>query len=232
MSHPIRVVVIDDQHLVRAGLRMIVDAEDDIEVVGEADNGESGLALIAAAAPDVALMDIRMPVLDGIRATQRLVSQPDAATHILVLTTFDTDEAVVDAMRAGASGFLLKDTEPEALVRAIRAVAAGDAVISPTAMRRLLVALGPLPAAPPRAPQQGAAAPRPGSAPDRLAELTDREVEVLALIGEGLTNAKIADRLVVAESTVKTHVSRILGKLGARDRVRAVIFAHEAGLAG
>lgn len=229
MSARIRVVVIDDQQLVRAGLRMIVDAEEDIDVVGEADNGESGLALIASTRPDVALMDIRMPVLDGVDATRRLAAQPDATTRVLVLTTFDTDEAVVAALRAGASGFLLKDTEPEALVRAIRAVAVGDAVVSPNAMRRLLRTSKPSPPeAAPRVPAESGKAPGIGV----LAPLTDREVEVLTLMGEGLTNAEIAARLVVAESTAKTHVSRILMKLGARDRVQAVIVAHQAGLVG
>lgn len=218
----ITVLVVDDQMLVRAGLRMILDAEPDIEVVGEAADGAAGVALIAQEQPAVALMDIRMPVLDGIAAT-REAAQRHPATKVLVLTTFDTDTAVLDAMRAGASGFLLKDTQPDDLVRAVRSVAAGDAVVAPGAMRRLVAALGP-----------GGPEPAPARAEEaaELAELTEREVEVLALVGAGLTNAEIAKRLVVAESTVKTHVSRILYKLDARDRVQAVIIAHQVGLVG
>ena len=218
----ITVLVVDDQMLVRAGLRMILDAEPDIEVVGEAADGAAGVALIEQEQPVVALMDIRMPVLDGIAAT-REASQRHPATKVLVLTTFDTDTAVLDAMRAGASGFLLKDTEPDDLVRAVRSVAAGDAVVAPSAMRRLVAALGPGGSEPAPARAEGAAG---------LAELTEREVEVLALVGAGLTNAEIAERLVVAGSTVKTHVSRILYKLEARDRVQAVIIAHQVGLVG
>ncbi|MDP4676842.1 MAG: response regulator transcription factor [Candidatus Nanopelagicales bacterium] len=237
MTETIRVVIVDDQALVRAGLRMLVGAEKHIEVVGEAGDGEAGVALVAAERPDVALMDIRMPVLDGVQATARIAALPSLATRVLVLTTFDTDEAVVQALQAGASGFLLKDTEPDDLIRAVQAVAAGDSVLSPTAMRRLLDALGPSASAtqlaggtptPPGAdPPQEHADSTP--APD-LTHLTDRELEVLTLIGEGLTNAEIADRLVVAESTAKTHVGRILMKLHARDRVQAVILAHRAGL--
>ena len=230
MSEPITVVLVDDQQLVRAGLRMIIDAEPDLAVVGEAGDGRAGLVLVSETAPDVTLMDIRMPVMDGIAATRELV-ESGTSTRVLVLTTFDTDEAVVEAMRAGASGFLLKDTDPDDLARAIRAVAAGDAVVAPSAMRRLLDVLGPgLGSAVGPAGQDAAPDPTAGPDSDLLEPLTDREVDVLALIGRGLTNAEIAVELVVAESTVKTHVSRILMKLGARDRVQAVIVAHRAGL--
>ncbi len=243
MTPPLRVVVIDDQSLVRAGLRMLLGAEEDIEIVGEAANGEEGVALVVDQQPDVALMDIRMPRLDGVQATARIAATAGLPTRVLVLTTFDTDEAVIQALRAGASGYLLKDTEPNDLIRAVKAVAAGDSVLAPSAMRRLLDALGN--------PAGNAAFESAASALDSAATetsipesathsvesqeidlryLTERELEVLALIGEGLTNAEIAARLVVAESTAKTHVSRILMKLPARDRVQAVIIAHRAGL--
>jgi DNA-binding NarL/FixJ family response regulator len=235
MTGHIRVVIIDDQMLVRAGLRMILEAEDDIEIVGEAGDGQACLDIVRAMNPDVVLMDIRMPVLDGVQATQRLTGMAGIGTRVLVLTTIDTDDAVLDAMRAGASGFLLKDTDPDDLVKAIRAVAAGDAVVSPSAMRRLLDRVGPAlrgvaeSAPPTAAPAAGVPAPSP---PAGMAELTQREIEVLTLIGEGLTNAEIAARLFVAESTAKTHIGRILLKLGARDRVQAAIIAHRWGLVG
>lgn len=236
MTDPIRLAIVDDQMLVRAGLRMILDAEEDLAVVGEAEDGHSGIALVVRVRPDVVLMDIRMPGLDGIAATRALLADPDCAARILVLTTFDTDEAITEAIAAGASGFLVKDTDPDDLVRAVRAVAAGDAVVSPSVLRRLLDSVGPKlgdSGQRPRAQVARETAPEAGPQPNRsslLSGLTERETEVLALIGAGLTNAEIADRLVVAESTVKTHVSRILAKLQARDRVRAVIIAHHAGL--
>jgi DNA-binding NarL/FixJ family response regulator len=245
----VRVVVIDDQQLIRAGLVMLLDAEDDLVVVGEADNGRTGLDLVRREKPDVALMDVRMPVLDGIAATERIVLDTELPTRVLVLTTFDTDQAVMDAMRAGASGFLLKDADPDDVVRAVRAVAAGDAVVAPSAMRRLLDALGPglrggSPAGAAQAPPAGAApSPRAGGPggqeatrpaapeiPESVKALTPREREVLALIGAGLTNAEIAKRLFLADTTAKTHVHRIMGKLGARDRVQAALIAHRAGL--
>ncbi len=238
MTGPITVAVVDDQMLVRAGLRMILDAEEDIGITVEAADGQQAVRAIRQHRPDVALMDIRMPVMDGIAATRQLLAESGLATRILVLTTFDTDEAVTEALAAGASGFLVKDTEPDDLVRAVRAVAAGDAVVSPPVLRRLLAVLGPrfssgsVSASDPA--DHSDASPGAGSQ-DRsrlLRDLTDREVEVLTLIGRGETNAEIAAELVVAESTVKTHVSRILLKLGARDRVRAVIIAHRAGLVG
>lgn len=248
MTRTIRVAIVDDQALVRAGLRMLIGAEDDMEVVGEAGDGREGVELVDASRPDVVLMDIRMPVLDGVAATSRIGELPGITTHVLILTTFDTDDAVLEAMRAGASGFLLKDSEPDDLVRAIRAVAGGDAVVAPSAMRRLLDALGPglsraeaahdtnrpvresASAAPAGGSPAGAAASRGQADKPDLRGLTERELEVLTLIGLGLTNAEIAQRLSVAESTAKTHVGRILMKLHARDRVQAVIIAYGAGL--
>lgn len=241
MGDPIRIVLVDDQHLVRAGLAMLLDAEDDIEVVGEAADGAAGLALIREQHPDVALMDVRMPVMEGIAATARIVLDRELATRVLVLTTFDTDDAVLEAMRAGASGFLLKDAQPAEIVSAIRAVNSGDAVVAPSAMRKLLDSLGPAlrgaadpdptPAREP-SPASVRGAALPPSTAAALGTLTGRELEVLALIGKGLNNAEIGSHLVVAETTAKTHVSRIMGKLGARDRVQAVIIAHQAGLVG
>lgn len=243
MGDPIRVVIVDDQKLVRAGIAMILAAEDDIAVVGQAGDGADALALIRQSEPDVALMDVRMPVMDGIAATTRVVLDRELTTKVLILTTFDTDEAVLAAMRAGASGFLLKDAEPDDIVRAIRAVAGGDAVVAPSAMRKLLVGLGPQlrgeQASSALQPEDVAPAPAPARATTlspataaALRSLTQRETEVLALVGEGLNNAEIGQRLVVAEATAKTHVSRIMGKLGARDRVQAVIIAYQAGLVG
>lgn len=243
MTPPLRVVIVDDQSLVRAGLSMLLGSEETIEIVGEAANGEEGVTLVVDQRPDVALMDIRMPILDGVQATARIAAMTGLPTRVLVLTTFDTDEAVMQALRAGASGYLLKDTEPNDLIRAVHAVAAGDSVLAPSAMRRLLDALGDPPAdaafgsASSRSDFDATEASRPKrgehsvdpQATD-LSYLTDRELEVLTLIGEGLTNAEIAARLVVAESTAKTHVGRILMKLHARDRVQAVIIAHRAGL--
>jgi DNA-binding NarL/FixJ family response regulator len=251
VTAPIRLVVIDDQKLIRSGLVMLLDAEDDIEVVGEAEDGRAGLDLVRALTPDVALMDIRMPVMDGIAATHRIVLDTSLPTRVLVLTTFDTDEAVLDAMKAGASGFLLKDADPDDIVRAVRNVAAGDAVLAPSAMRRLLDAVGPslragLLDAPDPAAAAAAAAPvsaqgpapaTPPAAPAippklvaAVGSLTEREREVLGLVGEGLTNAEIAQRLFLADTTVKTHVHRIMGKLQARDRVQTALIAHRAGL--
>jgi DNA-binding NarL/FixJ family response regulator len=248
MGEAVRVVVIDDQQLIRAGLVMLLSAEDDIEVVGQAGDGRAGLDLVRAERPDVALMDVRMPVMDGIAATERIVLDTSLPTRVLVLTTFDTDQAVTDAMRAGASGFLLKDALPDEIVRAVRAVAGGDAVIAPSALRRLLAALGPglgmdagaaSESAPPAERPRGVA---PGSTPSArptpagprvpaaVHSLTPREREVLGLIGEGLTNAEIAQRLFLAETTAKTHVHRIMGKLQARDRVQAALIAHRAGV--
>ena len=210
----IRVLLADDQALVRSGFRMILEERDDIEVVGEAENGREAVDAALRTSPDVVLMDVRMPEVDGIEATARILSE-HLATRVLILTTFDLDEYVARALRAGASGFLLKDVRPPQLVDAIRVVAAGDALLAPTVTRRLLDRFARSLDAPP---------------PPALDQLTDREREILKLVAEGLSNAEIADRLVVGESTVKTHVSAVLRKLGLRDRVQAVIAAYDAGL--
>lgn len=220
---PISVLLCDDQELVRAGFHLILDLEDDIQVVGEAADGRECLRITAELAPDVVLMDVRMPRLDGIEATRKLVAA-GSPSRVLMLTTFDLDELVYAAMAAGASGFLLKDARPAELVSAIRSVASGDAVVAPRVTRRMLELFsGHLPAT--------GQAPADGIDP-RLAELTPRELEVLGSIAEGLSNAEIAERLFLSEATVKTHVGRILAKLGVRDRVQAVVLAYETGLAG
>jgi DNA-binding NarL/FixJ family response regulator len=207
----------DDQALVRSGFRMILETREDLEVVGEAEDGVQALELAWRQLPDVVLMDVRMPRLDGVEATRRLVAAGSEA-RVLILTTFDLDEYVFEALRAGASGFLLKDVQPAQLVDAVRVVAHGEALLAPTVTRRLLDRFArSLPGAPePPAPE--------------LAELTDREREVLALLAEGLSNAELAERLFLSETTVKTHVSSILRKLGLRDRVQAVVLAYQAGL--
>ncbi len=215
----IRVVLVDDQDLVRAGFRMILADVPDIEVVGEAADGASGVSVAVRERADVVVMDIRMPVMDGIEATRRLVREagaPDA--RVLVLTTFDADEHVVEALRAGASGFLLKDVTPDGFVAAIRTVAAGEALLAPSVTRRLLDRFADR--LPPASQERSAA----------LRDLTERELEVLTLIARGLSNREIADRLVLAEPTVKTHVSHVLDKLELRDRAQAVVLAYEAGL--
>lgn len=216
---PIRVFLVDDQQMVRAGFRMLVDSQDDMSVVGEAGDGGEALELLAVTAADVVLMDVRMPRLDGVETTRRLLARDDAP-RVIVLTTFDLDEYAFAAIRAGASAFLLKDAAPPDLLGAIRAVRAGDAVVAPSTTRRLLDHFAALPD--PAAPSAGA--------DDRLAALTDREVEVLTLIARGLSNTEIAADLVVAETTVKTHVGRILAKTGARDRVQLVVLGYETGL--
>ena len=212
------ILIVDDQALVRAGFRMILDAEDDVEVVGEASNGVEATDEVRRLRPDIVLMDVRMPELDGIEATRRLLADEDARTKIVMLTTFDMDEYVYEALRAGASGFLLKDVPPEQLVEGIRAVAIGDALLAPSITRRVIEEFV-------RRPPEAARTP-----PPELEELTDRELEVLKLIARGLSNAEIAKELFVSETTVKTHVSRILMKLQLRDRVQAVVFAYESGL--
>ncbi len=220
---PIRVALVDDQQLVRAGFRMVIDSQPDLTVVVEAGDGEQALrALARPPSVDVVLMDVRMPVLDGLTATARLTAA-GPRPRVIVLTTFDLDEYVLAAIRAGASGFLLKDAPPEEMLAAIRTVHAGDAVIAPSSTRRLLEHLVEvLPAAGPGA--------RDDAAQRALSELTDREREVLVEMARGLSNTEIAASLFVAEATIKTHVGRILAKLGARDRVQAVVQAYETGL--
>ncbi|WP_375475763.1 response regulator [uncultured Jatrophihabitans sp.] len=212
----IRVLIVDDQQLLRAGFRVILDSEPGIEVVGEAADGSAVLSAVRSTRPDVVLMDIRMPELDGLSATEQLMATPDPP-RVVVLTTFDQTEYVVRALRAGAYGFLLKDAPATRLVAAVRAAAQGDALIEPSITRRLV--------------EQFAATPdaEPAGLPERVRGLTDRELEVLRLIARGLSNAEIAAELVVADPTVKTHVARILTKLGVRDRVQAVVAAYECG---
>jgi len=216
----IRVVVVDDQQLVRAGFGSILDSEDDIELVGEAANGSEALDVCRSTRPDLVVMDIRMPVMDGVEATRRLLAEHgDAAPRVLILTTFDLDELVHASLRAGASGFLLKDAPPEELFRAVRAIAAGDALIAPSVTRRLLDHFAS--AAPPTASTE---------AQRSVETLTGREREVLQLIAKGRSNQEIAATMFVAETTVKTHVGRIFTKLAARDRVQAAVVAYDAGL--
>ncbi|MFJ3828894.1 response regulator [Streptomyces sp. NPDC090046] len=213
----IRVLLADDQLLVRAGFRALLDAQPDIEVVGEAADGDEAVRRVAELRPDVVLMDIRMPVLDGLTATRRIGEDGSLAdVRVVMLTTFELDEYVFEAIRSGASGFLVKDTEPEELLRAVRAVVAGDALLSPGVTRRLIAEFAA------RSKQPAAAA--------GLGRLTDREREVMALVGMGLSNEEIARRLVVSPLTAKTHVSRAMVKLGARDRAQLVVLAYESGL--
>ncbi len=211
----ISVLLADDQELVRGGFRLILDAQDGIEVVAEAGDGRAAIDQAARFHPDVVLMDVRMPELDGIAATRAVVSEGLAA-HVLVLTTFDEDRVVYDALKAGASGFLLKTAPPARLVEAVRVVAAGETLLAPGITRRLI--------------EEYVRRPAPGELDARLADLTDRELEVLKLVARGLSNGEIAATLVVSGATVKTHVNRILGKLGVRDRVQAVVAAYETGL--
>ena len=212
----IRVLIADDQALVRDGFGMILDAQPDIEVVGGAADGREALEMARALAPDVILMDIRMPGVDGIEATRRLMAEASSGPRILMLTTFDQDEYLYAAMKAGASGFLLKDVRREELVDAVRVIAGGDALLAPALTRRLI--------------EDFVRRPPPGAAPAGVvAELTDRETDVLRLVARGLSNAEIAAELVVSDATVKTHVARILSKLGVRDRIQAVVLAYESG---
>ncbi|WP_367043518.1 response regulator transcription factor [Streptomyces sp. Je 1-332] len=216
------VLIVDDQPMQRFGFRMLLESQDDMRVVGEAGNGSEAVRMTAELSPDVALMDIRMPGLDGIEATRRIVASGDR-TRVLILTTFDLDEYAYAGLRAGASGFLIKDALPEELLSGIRAVATGDAVVAPSLTRRLLDAYAD------HLPTRADSDSDPSRDP-RLAALTDREREILTVIGQGWTNAEIAGRLHLAESTVKTHVGRILAKTGARDRVQAVILAYDTKL--
>ena len=213
----IRVVVADDQGMVRSGFSILLNAQPDIEVVGEAVNGQEAIARVAELRPDVILMDVRMPVLDGLQATRQITAAGDGAPKVLVLTTFDLDDYVYEALRSGASGFLLKDASAGELAEAVRVVAAGDALLAPGVTRRLIAEFA----------RQGA--PRAASR-KHLDGLTDRETEVLGLVARGMSNGEIAAHLVVADQTVKTHVSRVLMKLALRDRAQAVVFAYECGL--
>src|SRR2546426_320699 len=214
----IGVLIVDDQALVRAGFRMILEAEEDVEVVGEAADGREAVAEAQRLKPDVVLMDVRMPEMDVIEATRRLLAEDGAVAKVVMLTTFDMDEYVYDALRAGASGFLLKDVPPEQLVAGIRAVASGDALLAPSVTRRVIEEFVRRPPASVR------------TLPPKLSELTTRELEVLKLIARGLSNSEIANELFVSETTVKTHVGHVLTKLDVRDRVQAVVLAYESGL--
>jgi DNA-binding NarL/FixJ family response regulator len=213
----IRIVLADDQSLLRAGFRALLEAEDDMQVVGEAADGDAALELCRQLMPDVVLMDIRMPVLDGIEATRRIAADDHLRTvKVVILTTFESDENVFAALRAGASGFLVKDTEPVDLLRAVRVVARGEALLSPSVTRRLIADF--------------ATRPEVHARPPKLDSLTEREREVLSLVAAGLSNDEIAERLVVSPATVKTHVSRAMSKLDARDRAQLVVIAYESGL--
>ena len=214
----VRILIADDQALVRAGFKMILDSEDGLDVVGEAADGREAVALAERVTPDVVLMDIRMPDVDGIEATRKILAAAgDRPVRVLMLTTFDLNEYVYEALRAGASGFLLKDVPPEQLVAGIRVVAEGEALLAPSITRRLIQ-------------EFASTAPAPAEPPKGLDELTARELEVLKLMARGLSNAEIAGELVVSYTTVKTHVARVLMKLGLRDRVQAVVLAYESGL--
>jgi DNA-binding NarL/FixJ family response regulator len=210
----ISVVIADDQAMVRAGFRRLLESEPDIDVVGEAGDGKEAVAQVTRARPDVALLDIRMPTMDGIEATRRIVASTD--TSVVILTTFDLDEYVYDALRAGAAGFLLKDAPPEQMIEALHAVTRGDALIAPSITKRLLA--------------EFVRRPEPSDAARHLAALTERERDVLLRLGRGMSNAEIAAQLYVGEATIKTHVGNVLAKLGLRDRVQAVVFAYEHGL--
>ena len=214
----IRVVIVDDQAMVRAGLRALISVEDDLEVVGEAADGEQAVSIVLRTRSDVVLMDIRMPGVDGLEATRRLAAHEElAGVKVLVLTTFELDEYVFEALRAGASGFLLKDEEPVELLRAVRVVGRGESLLSPSVTRRVVEAFADAPAP-------------AGESLNGLDELTEREREIVALVGTGLSNHEIAERLVISPATARTHVSRAMLKLGARDRAQLVVFAYEAGL--
>jgi DNA-binding NarL/FixJ family response regulator len=213
----VRVLIADDQQLVRSGFRMILDSEEDIEVVAEAADGREAVSVTRRVQPDVALIDLRMPVMDGIAATAAIVGHEDLSTRVLVVTTFDTDEHVYAALRAGASGFLLKDAPPEELAAAVRLIANGEALLAPSVTRRVI--------------EEFARVSRDTGARTALTHLTERELDVLRLVARGLSNGEIARELTIGETTVKTHVARVLMKLGLRDRVQAVVLAYESGIA-
>ena len=223
-AEPVRVFLVDDQEMVRAGFRMLVDSQDDMHVVGDAPDGAVALEQLSVTRADVVLMDVRMPRMDGVEATRRLMER-DPSTRVIVLTTFDLDEYAFAAIRAGASAFLLKDATPPELLAAIRSVHGGDAVVAPSTTRRLLDHFAAL-------PDTGSVNGGPIAADDRLGGLTERELDVLRLVAAGRSNTEIAQDLVVAETTVKTHVGRLLAKTGSRDRVQLVVLAYETGLAG
>lgn len=216
MTAPVRIVLVDDQALFRAGIRMVIDSQPDLEVVGEASDGREGVEVVRSTRPDLVLMDVRMPVMDGLQATAEILREPDAP-RVVVLTTFDLDEAAARAIQGGASGFLLKDSEPEFLLSAVRTVHAGSAVIAAEATRELFAHIA----------DGGGGEPVPAA----YGALTDREREIFALAAAGLSNAEIAEREFLSEATVKTHISRILTKLALRDRVQLVVFAYRHGLA-
>ena len=222
----IRVLVVDDQALVRAGFRTILDSEDGIEVVGEAADGAAAVAAVAELAPDVVCMDVQMPGVDGLEATRRITADAASTAAVLVLTTFNREDYLFAALEAGASGFLLKNSSPEQLIEAVQVVARGDALLSPDVTRRVIEAVAASAGRTPTPAPMPAAAPQP----DELATLTDREREVLELLAQGISNAEIAQRMWVGEATVKTHVSKVLMKLGLRDRVHAVVYAYEHGV--
>lgn len=212
-----RVLIADDQALVRAGFRVLIDSATDLEVVGEASDGIQAVALARTTSPDVVLMDIRMPEMDGLAATREIVASGPEGPRVIILTTFDIDEYVFEALRSGASGFLLKDTDPDELLQAVRVVAAGDALLAPSVTRRLI--------------EEFATRPDPHrTTPEALSVLTEREREVLGLVARGLSNHEIAAELVISPATAKTHVSRVMMKLGARDRAQLVVIAYETGL--
>jgi DNA-binding NarL/FixJ family response regulator len=212
----IRVLLADDQSLVRAGFRLILEAEDGIEVVGEAGDGDEAVSAGSHLRPDIVLMDVQMPRMDGLEATRRIMREPSGSTRVVILTTFERDDYVFDALRAGASGFLVKNAPPEELVQAVRVVAAGDALLAPSVTRRVIEGYVRRPA--------------PSDHDAELARLTDREREIVQLLATGKSNAELARHLYLGEGTIKTHVSSILSKLGLRDRVQAVVFAYESGL--
>lgn len=212
----IRVVLVDDQSLIRTGFKMILEAEEDIEIVGEAGDGEQGVTTTRRLRPEVVLMDVQMPTMDGLEATRRIVHEPAIPSRIVILTTFERDEYVFDALRAGASGFLLKNSPPDELVHAVRVVAAGDALLAPSVTRKVIEGF--------------IARPAHGGNERELRRLTERETEILKLLATGRSNSELATHLFVGEGTIKTHVSNVLTKLGLRDRMQAVIFAYESGL--
>lgn len=230
----LRVLLVDDQPLIRTGFASILASQEDIEVVGEAQDGREAVELAAALDPDVVCMDVQMPGVDGIEGTRRIVADETLDTAVVVVTTFDRDDYLFRALQAGASGFLLKNADPDDLVTAVRVAAAGDALLAPEVTRRVIARFAPPPPAEPESstpqPSPATAPASPSAAPAVIPDLTEREREVLALVGQALSNAEIAQRLYIGEATVKTHVSNVLQKLGARDRVAAVVYAHRHGL--